>query len=93
MLKLTKVDDNTYTVAAGDYSLTFDKERFEDLYFAVPPKGQGRMNNTGFYRLLVDNVCKSDADRDALAKMFEVSGEKNPALDNLQDQIQEMPKP
>lgn len=84
---IEKLAEDLYRVTNGEFSVEFNKEKFEDLYYAVP------LNNTGFLRLLLDDVSQSDADRLQINKMLDATESRNQALKALQEQIQKMDKP
>lgn len=86
-IRIEKVSDDHYKLTNGEFTVDFNKEKFEDLYYAVP------LNNTGFLRLLLDNVSQSDDHRLDINKMLDATESRNKALKELQEQIQGMEKP
>lgn len=86
-VRIEKRSENQYCITDGTLSVAFDKEKFEDLYYAVP------LNNTGFLRLLLDNISQNDEHRHTINKMLDATPSRNQTLKTIQDQIQKMEKP
>ncbi|MEK7486587.1 MAG: hypothetical protein AABZ60_19875 [Planctomycetota bacterium] len=86
-VRIEKRSENQYYLTNGSLSVEFDKEKFEDLYYAVP------LNNTGFLRLLLDNISQNDDHRHTINKMLDATPSRNQTLKALQEQIQKMEKP
>jgi hypothetical protein len=86
-VRIEKISDDLYHLTNGTQKVEFNKEKFEDLYYAVP------VNNTGFLRLLLDNISQTDEHRHSINKMLEATPSRTESLKALQDQIQKMPKP
>jgi hypothetical protein len=84
---LEKINDQLYRITDGERSVEFSKEKFEDLYYAVP------VNNTAFLRLLLDNICEDATGRHTINTMLDQHSERSAVLDKLQKQIQAMEKP
>lgn len=77
-----------YRIAWGAKELPIAPAMFENLYFAVP------LNTTGFYRLLVDDCCRNDAQRVILKEMMDgATSGRNKALEILMKEIAALPEP
>ncbi len=83
-MQIKKISEQIYSLNSGQLSIKFSKEKFEDLYYAVP------VSNTAFLRLLQDNICANTEERLKLNEMMQTSGDKIQILDTLQKQIQGM---
>ena len=86
-MNLERLDADRYRISDGTRDVEFDRERYEDLFYA------GGTNTTALYRLLVDNVCTTRPDREAMAAMINATGDMEAVLDGLQQQIQAMGAP
>lgn len=76
-----------YKIAHGAQAVEFGHDKFEDLFYA------GAVNPTGFYRLLVDNVCDTAAQRTAMAAMVQAQPDMAAAFAALQGQIKALGPP
>lgn len=83
-MKIEKIVGNQYQISEGEQKIVFSREKFEDLYYAVP------LNQTSFLRLLLDDICDSTESRHTLNKMLDKSGERSAVLERLQKQIENM---
>ena len=87
-MKITKQSDGSYSIGREDKKIFFSKDKFEDLYYAVP------LSSGHFLRLLQDNICSCSKERHLLNDLLE---SKDPSegdiLESLQQQIQEMDEP
>lgn len=83
-MKIAKISDHQYEIGDGESRIVFSRQKFEDLYYAVP------LNQTSFLRLLLDNVCGSNEDRHLIHGMLDRAGERSVVLEDLQTQIQKM---
>lgn len=83
-MKISRVSENQYEIRDGEERVVFSREKFEDLYYAVP------LNQTSFLRLLLDNVCQSTEERHLINGMLDRASERSVVLDDLQKQIQNM---
>ena len=81
-MRIVKIDDNRYDICDEGDRIAFSKEKFEDLYYAVP------LNSTSFLRLLQDNICQNAQERHLLNHMLERSGDPSAMLEQMQKQIQ-----
>lgn len=81
-MKITKISENQYEIGDGEHKILFSKEKFEDLYYAVP------LNQTAFLRLLLDNICENNEQRHIVNTMLDKTGERSALLEDLQQQIQ-----
>ena len=81
-MEIVKVSDEQYRITDGKNHINFSREKFEDLYYAVP------LNPTYFLRLLQDNICQNAQQRHLLNAMLENAGAE--ILDQLQKQIAEI---
>lgn len=87
MLSITKVDDNNFKLAGFGKEVTISKAKYEDVFYAVPPEAGKYMSSTYLYRLLVDDVCEDQAQRDVVVAMLKDAGNMDEALNKLQDQV------
>jgi hypothetical protein len=84
---LETLPGNRYRITDGSHEIVFGSDRFEDLYYAVPT------HPTQFYRLLTDQVCQNQADRDAINSILDATGDREVVLREIMTTIQELPKP
>ncbi|NUM33737.1 MAG: hypothetical protein HUU50_04305 [Candidatus Brocadiae bacterium] len=87
MVKIEKFSQDIYQIKDNNNTICFPKEKFEDLYYAVP------LNSSNFLRLLQDHICTNSQERHTLNSMLDIEGDRGQILDNLQKQIQEMSYP
>jgi hypothetical protein len=83
-MQISKVTENLYEISDGEEKISFSREKFEDLYYAVP------VNTTAFLRLLQDNICANVQERHTLNRMLDKKEERVASLEDLQKQIQRM---
>jgi hypothetical protein len=81
MMNIEKLSQGQYRISDGNARVDFDKERYEDLFYAVP------VDTTAFYRLLTESVCETDDERKAMVGMIEGLGDMEKGLQDLQEQI------
>ena len=86
-MKIEKISEEKYQLSDGKDKIIFSKEKFEDLYYAVP------INTTAFLRLLLENICASIEERQKVNAMLEKVDEKSSMLEELQKQIQAIDYP
>lgn len=70
-----------YKIHAGAHAVTIDRERFEDLFYAADT------NPTAYYRVLVDSVCRTAAERGAMTAMINAGGDLEATLADVQRQV------
>ncbi len=87
MVKIEKISEDIYEIKDNTNKIGFPKEKFEDLYYAVP------LNSSNFLRLLQDHICTNAQERHMLNNMLNITGDRGQVLDDLQKQIQEMSYP
>ena len=80
-MKIEKLEEDHYRISAAGQTIDFDKERYEDLFYAVP------LDTTSFYRLLTESVCETDDDRKTMVSMIESLTDMESGLKTLMDQI------
>lgn len=83
-MKIEKLGDDAYRISDGDKSVSFDREHYEDLFYAVP------VDTTAFYRLLTEAVCESEQDRTTMVDMIKGLADMESGLKALQDEIQQL---
>ena len=76
-----------YRIVHGTQAVEFGPDKFEDLFYA------GAVNPTGFYRLLVDNVCDTAAQRTTIAAIVQAQSDMASAFATLQAQIKALGPP
>ena len=87
VVTIESLSDDRYRITDGTREIAFGRERFEDLYYAVPT------HPTQFYRLLTDQVSETQAERDSINAILEATGDREAVLRELMDQIQALPEP
>lgn len=87
MLKIAKISADVYEIQDGKDKIRFSKEKFEDLYYAVP------LNVSHFLRLLQDEICSQASERHTLNGMLKNIEKREEILLDLQKQIQDMVYP
>ena len=87
MVKIEKISQDIYELKDNTNTISFPKEKFEDLYYAVP------LNSSNFLRLLQDHICTNSEQRHILNHMLNSTGDRGQVLDDLQKQIQEISYP
>ncbi|MBI4612436.1 MAG: hypothetical protein HY720_02395 [Planctomycetes bacterium] len=87
MLRIEKRDDGRYRLTDGTEEVVFAKEKFEDLYYAVPTHA------TQFYRLLVEEVAAIPEERALMNRMIGGAGSREKVLNEIQEAIRGMPRP
>jgi hypothetical protein len=80
-MRIQKTPQGKFRIADGPRFVEFDKDRYEDLFFAVP------VDATAFYRLLTEAVCESEATRTVMVAMIQALPSMEAGLKDLQDQI------
>jgi hypothetical protein len=80
-MKIQKAPQGKFRITDGARFVEFDKERYEDLFFAVP------VDPTAFYRLLTEAVCETEAQRTVMVAMIQALPSMEAGLQDLQDQI------
>ena len=86
-MKITKQPDGSYSIGREDKKIVFSKEKFEDLYYAVP------LSSGHFLRLLQDNICSCPEERHLMNDLLDSGDDRGNILERLQQQIQEMDEP
>lgn len=87
MAKLEKRGDDLFALTGEGAEITFNKESYEDLYFAVPPEEGNYMASGHFYRLWTDDIATDQTQRDAVNTILGDGEERETRLKSLQDQI------
>jgi hypothetical protein len=80
-MKIEKLADDKYRIHDDARSLEFDKEHYEDLFYAVP------VDSTAFYRLLTEAVCETEDERKTMVAMIEALPDMDSGLKALMDDI------
>ncbi len=80
MVNIEKISEDEYRISVDSKFISFNKEKFEDLYYAVP------VEEAIFLRLLLDNVCQSNEEIKFINEEVADKG----ALNELQEKIQAM---
>ena len=70
-----------FRIHAGAHAVTIDRERFEDLFYAA------ETNPTAYYRVLVDSVCRTAAERGAMTAMINAGGDMEATIADVQRQV------
>ncbi len=83
-MDIQRLSPERYRISGAGRSVEFDREKFEDLFYAVP------VNTTAFYRLLVDNICSTKAEREAVAALVAGEPDREKALVAVQDKIKQL---
>jgi hypothetical protein len=83
-MKIEKTRKGTFRISDGGQAVEFDKERYEDLFYAVP------VDSTAFYRLLTEAVCETEAQRAAMVAMIRGLPSMEAGFKTLQDEIAKM---
>ncbi|MCI0341941.1 MAG: hypothetical protein L0216_12470 [Planctomycetales bacterium] len=83
-MDIQRLSPERYRISGSGRAVDFDREKFEDLFYAVP------VNTTAFYRLLVDNVCATKAEREAMAALVSGEADKEKALVAVQEKIKKL---
>ena len=81
-MTLSRLPDGRYRIAGAAGAVDFSRDTFEDLFHA------GAVNPTGFYRLLVDNVCSTAAQRQTMTALIAAAPDMEAAFKALQAQVQ-----
>jgi hypothetical protein len=76
--------ENGFRLFSEGGEILMNRESFEDLYYAVPT------NTTAFYRLLTEQVPKSDEERERIVAMIQALPDMDANLGALQERIQEI---
>ncbi len=90
MIKLRKIDPNSYQLVGNENSLTLTREQYEDLYYAVPPEPEKYLNSTAFYRLFTDSIFTDENSRGLFLQMLKEGENQEDVLNSLQDQIKKI---
>lgn len=80
-MKIEKTPEGAYRISDAARAVSLDRERYEDLFYAVP------VDTTSFYRLLTESVCETDEDRAAMVSMIEGLDDMDAGLQALMDQV------
>lgn len=83
-MKIEKINDNMYQISQNNQKIKFSRNKFEDLYYAVP------VSTTALIRLLQDNICSNTQERICLNEMLQNCSDRLAELADLQKQIQNM---
>jgi len=80
-MKIEKLGEDLYRISTAENTIDFDKERYEDLFYAVP------LDTTSFYRLLTESVCESEDQRKVMVSMIQSLDDMESGLKGLMDRI------
>ncbi|MCU0722994.1 MAG: hypothetical protein MUC63_05175 [Planctomycetes bacterium] len=80
-MKIEKTPQGRFRIVHGPHAVEFDRERYEDLFYAVP------VDSTAFYRLLTEAVCETEAERKTMVALIQALPAMEAGLNALQDQI------
>ncbi|GEM_PF-1394851 len=83
-MKIEKTPEGAYRISGGGKAVGFDKEQYEDLFYAVP------LDSTSFYRLLTEAVCRTEDERREMVDMINGLEDQEKGLSDLQKQIQDL---
>ncbi|MGE0432748.1 MAG: hypothetical protein AB7K09_24990 [Planctomycetota bacterium] len=87
-VNVRKLGDNDYEIAGSGKALKFDREKFEDIYYAIPEEQGKYKNETEFFRHLTDNICQDQSQRDIINFILDQEADaKVAALQSIQDQV------
>lgn len=88
-MKISQLSADKYQISDDSHKVVFNREKFEDLYYAVPPKEDNELLNTSYFlRLLLDNICENDEQRQMMNAMLGQASDRELLLQDLQRQIQ-----
>ena len=90
MAQLERHSENEFSVSGNAAKITFDKEKYEDLFYAVPEEAGKYMANGHFYRLWTDDIAQTQEERDAVNTILGEGQVREAALTALQDQIKKI---
>lgn len=80
-MNIEKLGDNQYRISLGDKAVEFDHEKYEDVFYSAST------NVTAYYRVLVDSVCDSSEQREAMTAMINEGGDMEKNLSALQENV------
>ncbi len=80
-MHIEKIGENQYRISLGDQSVEFDHEKYEDVFYSAST------NVTAYYRVLVDSVCETGEEREAMTAMINDGGDMEKNLAALQEAV------
>jgi len=80
-MNIEKLGDNQYRISLGGQAVEFDHEKYEDVFYSASA------NTTAYYRVLVDSVCESAEQREAMTAMINEGGDMEKNLAALQANV------
>lgn len=83
-MKMEKTEAG-FRLSGGGRTFDLDQESYEDLFYAIP------VNTTAFYRLLTEQAARTEEERARVVSMLEAEPDLDTALNDLQQQIQNLP--
>lgn len=81
-MNIEKLSENVYRISGGDRAVEFDHEKYEDVFYSAST------NVTAYYRVLVDSVCETPDQREAMTAMINDGGDMEKNLSLLQAAVQ-----
>ncbi|MHC4846710.1 MAG: hypothetical protein ACYTCU_11205 [Planctomycetota bacterium] len=80
-MNIEKLGENQYRISHGGKTVEFDHEKYEDVFYSASA------NTTAYYRVLVDAVCETAEEREAMTAMINEGGDMEKNLTALQDAV------
>jgi hypothetical protein len=77
-MNIEKFGDDQYRISLGERSVEFDHASYEDVFHSASA------NLTAYYRVLVDTVCITPEEREAMTAMINDGGDMEKNLAALQ---------
>ncbi len=87
MFWIEKLAADRYRITDGFDRYDFGREKFEDLYYAVPTHA------TQFYRLLTEELVDNEDERKLMNRIIDRAGDREYNIDVLQEEIKKLPAP